>query len=328
MNFVALFTCGILQFCLIHCQVVIASEKVMDQEYGNAQIYDLLELLGTKIKEQEKKLRLLTENDSHQTDLINKLMKKNRDLEQSVNENIKEINYTLKTACRSLAAVSEKVLTTVPTSDTRNTTVSNIPLKKTMRIPKSDKERQNREKAEAEKLDRTSRNFSRSNADPIIVSDSPVAFYAYLSANEKVPGPHHILTFDYAKTNIGGAYNHFNGMFTAPTDGIYAFSWSIYCTYRSWAFTEIVVNSDAVGSSLADSIGANADDTSTGFVILELTHSDVVYIRTNPDVATTYDIVSEGRFRTSFSGWKLYLTILLKGPCYNILRSFKLVQHM
>ena len=56
----------------------------------------------------------------------------------------------------------------------------------------------------------------------------PVAFYAYMSKTEASPSLHHTLLFDMVKTNVGGAYNPFTGVFTVPYDGIYAFSYTIH----------------------------------------------------------------------------------------------------
>lgn len=49
--------------------------------------------------------------------------------------------------------------------------------------------------------------------------NSPIGFYAYLSQNDNNPGIHHIQIFDVKLTNVGGGYNSFSDMFTAPKDG-------------------------------------------------------------------------------------------------------------
>ncbi|XP_061182387.1 complement C1q-like protein 4 [Saccostrea echinata] len=132
-----------------------------------------------------------------------------------------------------------------------------------------------------------------------------VAFYVYLSSTEPSPSVHHTIIFDYVKTNTGEAYNRHSGMFTAPTDGVYVFTWSTYSDHHGVIYTEIVVNSDVIGSALSDSINVNAVDAATGNIVVEISQNDVVFIRTNSIHHGTGDILSYPRYRTSFSGWKL-----------------------
>ncbi|CAC5422358.1 C1QL [Mytilus coruscus] len=54
--------------------------------------------------------------------------------------------------------------------------------------------------------------------------NSKIGFYAYMSQNEDNPSKHHTIIFDVQKTNVGNGYNPFSGLFTAPKDGLYAFS--------------------------------------------------------------------------------------------------------
>ena len=60
------------------------------------------------------------------------------------------------------------------------------------------------------------------------LAPGPVAFYAYLSHSEPNPSLNHALIFDSVKTNVGGGYNEYSGMFTAPSSGVYVFTWAIY----------------------------------------------------------------------------------------------------
>ncbi|XP_062592276.1 cerebellin-3-like [Saccostrea cucullata] len=132
-----------------------------------------------------------------------------------------------------------------------------------------------------------------------------VAFYAYLSSTEPSPSVHHTIIFDYVKTNTGEAYNRHNGMFTAPADGVYVFSWSTYSQQHGAIYTEMVVNSAVIGSALSDSNSVNIVAAATGNVVVEISRNDVVYIRTNSVNHGAGDILSFARYRTSFTGWKL-----------------------
>ena len=46
---------------------------------------------------------------------------------------------------------------------------------------------------------------------------------------------------------------HYSGMFTAPTDGVYVFSWTIFSYCNSYVYTQIVVNSNAYDSMITES---------------------------------------------------------------------------
>jgi hypothetical protein len=58
----------------------------------------------------------------------------------------------------------------------------------------------------------------------------PVAFSAYLTHLDTGPaiGTHREIVFDKIETNIGNGYDHFSGTFRAPSDGVYAFTWTIF----------------------------------------------------------------------------------------------------
>lgn len=137
------------------------------------------------------------------------------------------------------------------------------------------------------------------------LNDNVVAFYAYMCNGESHPGTHQILVFDVVKTNVGLAFNHHSGMFTVPATGVYAFTWTVVSGTHSRIFSQLVVNSDAFGAILTDSDEINDYHTVTGFVVAELNHGDVVYIRTNPNNGVKGVIRSQDNMRTSFSGWKL-----------------------
>ncbi|KAK3084369.1 hypothetical protein FSP39_012334 [Pinctada imbricata] len=126
-----------------------------------------------------------------------------------------------------------------------------------------------------------------------------------MSSNEHAPSRHHTLIFDVPRTNIGNSYNKYSGLFTAPSNGVYHFSWTIYSGCHSNIPTEILRNDEIYGAALADSEEDCDAHESTTNVIIELNQGDIVFIRTNSKANSQGDIkITEG-LRSTFSGFKL-----------------------
>jgi hypothetical protein len=69
-----------------------------------------------------------------------------------------------------------------------------------------------------------------------------------MSNVEGNPSQHHTMIFDTVITNAGGAYNQHDGIFTAPTNGVYVFTWNLYSSYHGDIVSELMVNSTPKGS--------------------------------------------------------------------------------
>ncbi|XP_056017323.1 complement C1q-like protein 4 [Ostrea edulis] len=135
--------------------------------------------------------------------------------------------------------------------------------------------------------------------------DQAIAFYAYLSKGESAI-QHHGVTFDTVITNVGAAYNHHDGVFTAPTNGVYVFNWNLYSSYHGDLVSELMVNSAKKGGRRSDSLRVEEDHSSSGTVVVQINQGDVVYVRMHPTASITgYIISSSGSYQSSFSGWLL-----------------------
>lgn len=84
-----------------------------------------------------------------------------------------------------------------------------------------------------------------------------IAFYAYMSTTETGPGTHHTIIYDNEVTNIGNRYNTLSGIFTAPVDGVYVFSWTILMAPPGeYKTMELMLNSRRVGASYVYDLNA------------------------------------------------------------------------
>jgi C1q-related factor len=128
------------------------------------------------------------------------------------------------------------------------------------------------------------------------VKSSPVYFYAQRYSDYIGDGKP--MTFDFARTNIGGAMNTSSGIFTAPKSGIYLFSFSgLKGNVAVPLYLNLILNDYIVGSSFA---GASTDFSTISLVsTLHLRAGDNVSLKTN--VNGILDDNSAGPY-THFSG--------------------------
>lgn len=123
-----------------------------------------------------------------------------------------------------------------------------------------------------------------------------------MSHNLASPSAGHVLVFDVVKTNVGSGYNHHDGVFTAPSQGPYVFSWTVVSWYRSWVFSELMVNSSTYGRIITNSQDIDDEHVGSGVVVAVLNPGDVVYVRVHSSSGT---LASTDLIYTSFAGWKL-----------------------
>ncbi|XP_071154769.1 heavy metal-binding protein HIP-like [Mytilus edulis] len=140
-----------------------------------------------------------------------------------------------------------------------------------------------------------------------------IGFSAYMSdgyvvAHSQSLTQRSTLIFDKTETNTASVYSEKTGVFTAPSSGMYAFTWTICVDSRikdediGEFGTQLIVDGQICGALHADTEKSADDECSTGFIIKNVKNN--AYLRNI--YAHTGAILSRAdRTRTTFSGWKL-----------------------
>ncbi|XP_061177303.1 multimerin-2-like [Saccostrea echinata] len=84
------------------------------------------------------------------------------------------------------------------------------------------------------------------------------------------------LVFSSVITNEGKGYNPSNGIFTAPTGGVYVFFVNVQSYYRKTIYADIVLNGSTKVKTMAHS---NYNDAGPNMVVLTIEKGDAVWVR-------------------------------------------------
>jgi len=131
-----------------------------------------------------------------------------------------------------------------------------------------------------------------------------IAFTAYLDHNVDHIGANQVLICNTMLLNDGQGYNNFTGVFTAPTTGVYSFSFFIgqrhVNEYRAW----LVVNGKNQIDAAVDPMHLTQDLQGGNTANLRLVKGDAVYI--THQGGGTHVEGNDGMRSTSFSGFLIY----------------------
>ncbi|XP_042258147.1 complement C1q tumor necrosis factor-related protein 3-like [Thunnus maccoyii] len=108
------------------------------------------------------------------------------------------------------------------------------------------------------------------------------------------------LVYNKVITNIGDAYNSCTGIFTAPVNGLYYFSFNTY-GYNTHNTGAILMKNGVLQVSTFDFHGADTSDTTSNNAVLQLVAGDKVHL----------ELWENGRVfdhnaHTTFSGFLLF----------------------
>ncbi|XP_061194074.1 complement C1q tumor necrosis factor-related protein 2-like [Saccostrea echinata] len=119
----------------------------------------------------------------------------------------------------------------------------------------------------------------------LIKQSDPVLFSAYKYSTTNDISSQAIIRFEKTYINIGGHYHTEDGIFIAPTTGIYMFHWTIV-TGGSDFHTQLIVGGTARASSYVPFPGGS--DSSSAMVIISVNKDDHVWIQIYGSIEHVY----------------------------------------
>ncbi|XP_048751077.1 uncharacterized protein LOC125662767 isoform X1 [Ostrea edulis] len=233
--------------------------------------------------------RLISENDDLK-DRVQYLEKMVKNCDKCENEKIKSsddegYNHTLPKIDGGIAKSGKEEIEEIKPNS----------VKKEDSIPEKRKEFIQPFRRQAQDLERKVEQRSQSDV---------IAFHAYLSTDSSGPLPaHHILKFDTVSLNRGNGYNAFDGIFIVPVSGTYVFTWAFMSEPRGTVSTQLMRNSDILGTRFADSATSTVWDFATGIVVADVDQGDHIYVQLR--LNSHGKVLSIPHSRNTFSGWLL-----------------------
>lgn len=131
------------------------------------------------------------------------------------------------------------------------------------------------------------------------ISDEVVAFSAYLTDTLLFQNRSTDVVYDTTVLNTANVYDSSTGYFTAPSSGLYVFSWTSMVHSETAFNAELVVNGERKGLGNCNNyLGSGIENCANTFPVI-LAAGDRVNIRT---VNANY---LQGYRWSSFQGWKV-----------------------
>eukprot|EP00105_Crassostrea_gigas_P027751 XP_011449192.1 PREDICTED: complement C1q tumor necrosis factor-related protein 2-like [Crassostrea gigas] len=107
-----------------------------------------------------------------------------------------------------------------------------------------------------------------------------IAFQSILTKHLENLKAKETVVFDKVLLNEGNAYDKTSGVSTAPSDGIYSFTWTILTKHGKYFGSEIVQNGQKVAYNNSDGRGHDGWPMSTSHANIKMKKGDEVWIRT------------------------------------------------
>ncbi|OPL21138.1 hypothetical protein AM593_10019, partial [Mytilus galloprovincialis] len=105
-----------------------------------------------------------------------------------------------------------------------------------------------------------------------------VAFMAKAASLQNIPSKA-VVIYQTVVTNLGNGYDSSKGIFTAPSNGVYSFSWTVLCHHGKSFYTYLILNGSTIAKNYASARGVADHVSGSQNVILDIKKDDKVFIR-------------------------------------------------
>ncbi|XP_071148680.1 complement C1q tumor necrosis factor-related protein 3-like [Mytilus edulis] len=129
-----------------------------------------------------------------------------------------------------------------------------------------------------------------------------VAFMAKNSDSlVNIPGKSAVV-YNTVMTNLGNGYDKSTGTFTAPSNGVYNFSWTVVTHFGKYFFTYLALNGKLIARNYTGGRVGSEHISSTQKAVLEIKKDDKVFVKVQDDLIGQFML---GDSWSTFSGYKL-----------------------
>ncbi|CAC5382972.1 unnamed protein product [Mytilus coruscus] len=130
----------------------------------------------------------------------------------------------------------------------------------------------------------------------------PVLFYAIIKQSEFSLNKYSTVVFETIIINEGGHYNNNDGIFVAPRDGIYMFSWTVCTVNAAYIITELVVEEKVISSTGEREVDSSSYSSASMTAFCRMNKDEHAWIRTTGWNTENYIHSKDQYSRTSFLG--------------------------
>ncbi|XP_062619515.1 heavy metal-binding protein HIP-like [Saccostrea cucullata] len=128
-----------------------------------------------------------------------------------------------------------------------------------------------------------------------------IAFQSSLTNKLENMGNQQTVIFDRVTLNEGNGYDKKTGIFTAPEEGVYTFSWAMMSKRDKYFISEIVHDGNLIAYNHSDGRGLTGYVTSSNTSNIKMKKGEKVWIRAHG----SYGQFANGGYWCNFSGNKL-----------------------
>ncbi|XP_063423869.1 heavy metal-binding protein HIP-like [Mytilus trossulus] len=130
----------------------------------------------------------------------------------------------------------------------------------------------------------------------------PVLFYAIVNGRQFTLNTDSTIVFETVVINEGDHYNKNDGVFVAPQDGIYMFSWTVSTIDANWLMTELLVEDTVISSTGVRDVDSGSRSSASMTAFCRMKKDEHAFVRTTGSSGSNFIYSYDNQPRTSFLG--------------------------